>query len=285
MHKYNYNYEERPQGIRLQDEKFNRNIDVVFSIIDDEITKKGQVKILEIGCGGGTNLYPIKQKFGEQVNLYGVDISKVAISFAKNLNIGTFIQGQAETINFAEEFDIILVLDVLEHLPSLGNVRQALEVVHASLKEEGCFFLNCPIELNPWNIHYFFNQTNLFADNTKKFFGHLLQFTEDSLLATLKNNFYVEKKLYHIHFISQLSGFIFFVLPKEIMYKLSPKMEKKTRDSSFQISTPSLGLRVLKFIYLICTQPFNILGYYESTLRKNSRFGAGAIYLKLKKTL
>jgi len=51
MHKSNYDYEENPQGIRLQDERFNRNIEVVFSIIDDEITQKGNVKILEIGCG------------------------------------------------------------------------------------------------------------------------------------------------------------------------------------------------------------------------------------------
>jgi SAM-dependent methyltransferase len=285
MHKSNYDYEEKPQGIRLQDERFNRNIDVVFSIIDDEITQKGNVKILEIGCGGGTNLFPIKQKFGEKVNLYGVDISKVAINFANNLNIGTFIQGEAENRHFAEEFDLILVLDVLEHLSSLENVRQTLEVIHASLKDEGCFLLNCPIELNPWNIHWFFNKSNLFADNTKKFFGHLIQFTEDSLLATLKKNFYVEKKCYHVHFISQLSGFIFFVLPKEIMSKLSPDLEQKTRDSSFQISTPSLGLRLLKLIHSICILPFNVLGYYESIFRKNSRFGAGAIYLKLKKRL
>jgi len=281
-----YDYEENPQGLRLQDEKFNRNIDVVFSIIDDEITKKGNVKILEIGCGGGTNLFPIKQKFGEKVNVYGVDISKVAINFANNLKFGTFVQGQAESRNFAEEFDIILVLDVLEHLQSLENVRQALEVVHASLKDDGCFLLNCPIELNPWNIHYFFNKINIFADNTKKFFGHLIQFTEASLiLATVKNNFYVDKKLYHVHFISQLGGFIFFMLPKEIMSKLSPGLEQKTRDSSFQMSTPSLELRLLKLIYSICTWPFGILGYYESILRKNSHFGAGAIYLKLKKTL
>jgi len=75
------------------------------------------------------------------------------------------------------------------------------------------------------------------------------------------------------------------VLPKEIMSKLSPDLEQKTRDSSFQISTPGLGLRLLKLIHSICILPFNVLGYYESIFRKNSRFGAGAIYMKLKKRL
>lgn len=70
-----------------------------------------------------------------------------------------------------------------------------------------------------------------------------------------------------------------------MLYSLSPNLEKNTRDSNLQISPPTLGLRLLKIIFLILKQPFNILGYYESVLRKNSRFGAGGVYMKLMKKI
>ncbi len=74
-----------------------------------------QESVLEIGCGTGALLADLAPRRG-----LGVDISDKMIEFAKtrwkNRSELTFEVGEAETIELHQDWDIIIMADVLEHL-------------------------------------------------------------------------------------------------------------------------------------------------------------------------
>lgn len=81
--------------------------------------------ILEIGCGTGDIIASLNPKYG-----VGVDISKNMIEIAKkkhnekNLN---FKIDNAENLITKEKFDIIFMVDVVEHLEDLDKVIKSLK--------------------------------------------------------------------------------------------------------------------------------------------------------------
>ena len=70
------------------------------------IPNKKDIKVLEIGCGQGRFLNLLQQH--RQWELYGIDPSKKAIDFAKNLGINAFV-GTADELPFSDDtFDLII---------------------------------------------------------------------------------------------------------------------------------------------------------------------------------
>ena len=86
----------------------------------DPNTKKSlnKLKILDIGCGGGLLCEPLS-KLG--ANMTGIDASKNNIEVAKlhseeaNLKI-KYIHCAPENLNFSNEYDVILNMEVIEHV-------------------------------------------------------------------------------------------------------------------------------------------------------------------------
>ena len=85
----------------------------------DEPLKK--LKILDIGCGGGLLCEPLSRLGAEMT---GIDASKNNIQVAKlhskemNLNIN-YINCAPENFNFKNKFDVILNMEVIEHVSSV----------------------------------------------------------------------------------------------------------------------------------------------------------------------
>jgi ubiquinone/menaquinone biosynthesis C-methylase UbiE len=102
-------------------------------------------KILEIGCGDGGIVQILKAK--NQV--IAVDISQNAIKNLEEKGIKSYlIDISEEKLPFnSEEFDIILALEVLEHLKSPQN---AIEEIQRVLKKDGRFIVSIP---NPRTGH------------------------------------------------------------------------------------------------------------------------------------
>ena len=98
-----------------------------------------KIKILDIGCGGGLLAEPMC-RMGAQVT--GIDASEKNINIAKlhsqknGLQIN-YINTSPENLNSSEKFDIILNLEIVEHV---DNVNLYIKSCARLLKRKGLMF-------------------------------------------------------------------------------------------------------------------------------------------------
>ena len=110
-----------------------------FQISDKEINPFKKLKILDIGCGGGLISEPMA-RLGAKVT--GIDASEKNINVAKihskenNLEINYF-NSSPEMLKEKEEFDIILNLEIIEHVE---NVELYINSCSKLLKKKGLMF-------------------------------------------------------------------------------------------------------------------------------------------------
>lgn len=91
-------------------------------------TARAARQILDIGCGTGATLDHLK-RYGEA---QGVDLSEMALEFCRRRGHQRVILGSATELPFAAgAFDLITVLDVIEHLDDdvlgLSEIRRVLK--------------------------------------------------------------------------------------------------------------------------------------------------------------
>ena len=122
--------------------KFNP---VRLSYIKESITKKfnrsiKDIKILDIGCGGGLLCEPLS-RLG--ANVIGIDASEKNIKIAKtharenDLKIRYFC-ASPENFNHKEKFDVILNMEIVEHVK---DINLFLKESSKFLKKNGIMFV------------------------------------------------------------------------------------------------------------------------------------------------
>lgn len=95
-------------------------------------------KILDVGCGTGQLLKELND-FGE---CYGIDVSKEAVEFCKKRHLENIKIGNATQIPYEDEkFDIVLALDVLEHIQ---DDKLAVREIKRVLRTGGKFVVFVP---------------------------------------------------------------------------------------------------------------------------------------------
>ena len=110
-----------------------------FNLINQNNNFLKNLKILDIGCGGGLISEPLARLGGE---VTGIDASEKNIKVAKlhskknNLNIN-YLNKSPEQLNNSEKFDIILNLEVVEHVE---NVDLYIKSCSNLLKKNGIMF-------------------------------------------------------------------------------------------------------------------------------------------------
>ena len=98
------------------------------------------LKILDIGCGGGLLCEPLN-RLGAVMT--GIDASNNNIEVAKlhskkmNLNI-KYIRCSPENLNFKSEFDVILNMEVVEHV---SNINLFIKNCSKLVKKNGIMFV------------------------------------------------------------------------------------------------------------------------------------------------
>jgi 2-polyprenyl-6-hydroxyphenyl methylase / 3-demethylubiquinone-9 3-methyltransferase len=99
-----------------------------------------KLKILDIGCGGGLLCEPLS-KLG--ASMTGIDASSDNIEAAKlhskemNLDIN-YINCPPESLNLKKEFDVILNMEVIEHVQNVGLF---IEICSKLIRKNGMMFV------------------------------------------------------------------------------------------------------------------------------------------------
>ena len=125
-----------PARIKFIKEKLISN----FKLDSNSEKPLDKLKIIDIGCGAGLLCEPLN-RLGAKIT--GVDASKENIEIARihskemNLNID-YIQCSPEKLNFKNEFDVLLSMEVIEHTQ---NVNLFIQSCSKLIKRNGIMFV------------------------------------------------------------------------------------------------------------------------------------------------
>lgn len=152
--------------------------------------RQAQGKILDVGCGYGFFLESLKKRNWQ---IYGVEISKKAVSFAqKNLGRNILEKSFKEAKFPSNFFDVVTFWYVLEHLK---NPLEDLKEAHRVLKRDGLIIVRVPNESTRFDkIFYHLGKWayKFFLMNPPR---HLNDFRPKTLFKFLEKSGFLEIKI------------------------------------------------------------------------------------------
>lgn len=99
------------------------HLDYIYSEIDKLLAKKGRIRLIEIGCGNCINLFEILQKYGDKVDVWGVDISPQRIAVAQKYFGDGLAKAHLQPMSITErtpfadgQFDLVYSMHCLEQI-------------------------------------------------------------------------------------------------------------------------------------------------------------------------
>jgi 2-polyprenyl-3-methyl-5-hydroxy-6-metoxy-1,4-benzoquinol methylase len=164
--------------------------------------KNKNLKILDIGCGWGKNL-KILEKHG-YTNSFGIDISTEQIEIAEKNDIKNVkcINAIDFLKNSKEKYDVILLIDVLEHIEFEESI-ELIKLINGSLNDDGTLYIQVP------------NAYSLFIPLRYSDLTHLRAYTYHSLTQLMNLSTFKKFNFYELYpFIHGIKSFIRFVLWK-----------------------------------------------------------------------
>jgi SAM-dependent methyltransferase len=177
-------------------------------------------------------------------NLYGVDISQLNQEIASSKGYKILGRTSEDIINSTNLFDLIILVDVLEHLP---NPDKEIGIIYELLKPGGHLILQVP---------YKENLSGYLSSGYPFKYVHLWIFDEHNLeiLLTRRNHFVLINTTYTA-FIGSLPAFL-----KSNPYSLLSKITSK-----LYIYLSKTSIKLYKSISRRCNQPIEII----MVLKKN----------------
>lgn len=201
---------------------------------------------MDVGCGDG---YLTKELLKHFNNVTGIDESPVSIDNARrNASGATIIKTSIEDFYPKENFDTILLINVLEHLPDpVGKLR----IISKWLKANGELIIHVP---NAYSVHRrlgaYMKLLNKCTDLSEadRAIGHQIVFDMNTLEDTItKSGLAVTKK--GGLFVKPLSG------PQMLkLYNMPLWEDERQRDLYFQ-ALNNLGMEIPELssiIYAVC---------------------------------
>jgi len=132
--------------------------------------------ICEVGCGAGQVLVELQKRLPAQTSFVGYDISPDAFRLCSPKS-NESLQFKLEDLACAkvEPFDLLLVLDVVEHVTDYFGFLRGLR------DKARCVLFQIPLELT---VHSLLREVLML---NRRVFGHLHHFNKDTALATLRD--------------------------------------------------------------------------------------------------
>lgn len=123
------------------------NVTRIFNSLLDLTSMKGKT-VLDLGCGfGGYWKFALEM---EAKSVIGCDFLKGYLLKARNLEC---VQSDAHNLPFRDSsFDIVLLIEVLEHIP---NPMKALQEIRRVSKKHSFFLISVPNKFYPFETHGF----------------------------------------------------------------------------------------------------------------------------------
>lgn len=126
--------------------------DIVLAAIRRSVDHLERKRVLDVGCGTGLMLRSMEAL---SPTVEGLDMEPSAIAYAKASGVrGTIHLGALPDVDLPGPYDLILMLDVLEHIE---DDRIALQRIHALLAPGGTLVLTVPAHPFLWSEHDVYN--------------------------------------------------------------------------------------------------------------------------------
>lgn len=164
------------------------------------------IKILDIGCGYGNNMFALLNL--GFANVVGIDISDEAINYCKMNNLN--VQKMNVTEYHGEKFDFIIMSHVLEHLPKDKIIETLKLIKNRMLNVGGQLCVIVPNAQSNVNCYWAYED-----------FTHNLLFTGGSLLFVLREAGFKNIKFIDIDGLDGTTNFF-----KKIIKRLFLKLFK-----------------------------------------------------------
>ena len=101
-------------------------------------------KVLDLGCGSGNDIINLSNEFQKyNASFVGVDLGKELVKKLNLLEIKNtkFVNGDIENVDLKQKFDIVLELEVAEHLEHFDS---NLEVIKKHMKPNSYLIMSTP---------------------------------------------------------------------------------------------------------------------------------------------
>lgn len=278
-----YNYDKNVQGV---DSDYDVKSDKRTKRFIESIENYKNPKVLEIGVGQGRYIKKIL-RFRQDLTIYGVDISSKAIKEIKKSGPkGNYFVAGVEKLPFSKNFfDVVVIADVLEHLP---DPEIALSEIYRVLKPSGIFHFYVPCEGEPYTLDWLLRRLNIARNLTQIHFGHIQYFSHKVIRKLVNKKFKIIKESYSDHLLTQILYFLVLYLPKIVIDLLAKDKKNLLRDASIKDKKQSgSGLRLIKKLWvMLITYPASVIAELETSILKGVSFNAKGIHVTaVKRTL
>ncbi len=154
-------------------------------------------RVLEVGCGAGRCIRTIAHHRPD-LAAHGCDLSESAINRAREHRDGVnYRAADAANLPYEDEsFDVVVVMDLLEHVPDVGAV---LAEIRRTLKPAGRLHLHVPCERSTLSLYR--PLLALGFDLTRAAVGHLHHFSRGDVLRALAGSGFVVRRCRYSMFL------------------------------------------------------------------------------------
>ncbi len=120
--------------------------DILLRYLDARLPLPPSARVLDVGCGTGA----ILESFSQRYQAFGTDTAPQAIEFCRNRGLTKLHLGTLESYPPSAPFDLITMLDMLEHVEDdAGLLRAAFRL----LGKDGHILIAVPAFPSLWSKH------------------------------------------------------------------------------------------------------------------------------------